>query len=222
MKSQYSVYALVDGTEVRYVGYSAFLTQRQKRHASKHPDWRLIVLGIYPTRESGLEHEKWRIRRFHGVGHNLTNITEGGQPGTFGSFHSYLTKSKISAAHRGKLLSDETKAKISAFHKGKRHSAETRVKMSIAHKGKLHSAESKIKISVVNKKRFELPEERTKLSVAHKGMSLSAKHRSAISVGRKRLFESPKERSKMSIARKRRPWSTAHRAAQERSEENNV
>ena len=46
------------------------------------------------------------------------------------------TKAKMSAALKGRVVSDETKAKISAGNKGKVISDETKVKMSDAQKGK--------------------------------------------------------------------------------------
>ena len=46
------------------------------------------------------------------------------------------TKAKLSAAHTGKILSEDHKAKIGAAHTGKTQSEETKAKKSAANKGK--------------------------------------------------------------------------------------
>ena len=91
------------------------------------------------------------------------------------------TKSKISAAMRGRQLSESHKAKLSAVRKGKKRgpmSEETKVKMSAVMKGKFHSEEMKAKMSAVRKgkpsphkgkRRSE--ETKSKISAAMKGQN---------------------------------------------------
>lgn len=49
---------------------------------------------------------------------------------------SQVTKDRIGAAHRGKIVSDETRRKLSESHMGHRHSATTIAKMSAYWKGR--------------------------------------------------------------------------------------
>lgn len=79
-----------------------------------------------------------------------------GKKNALGFKQTEETKTKISEANKGKIVSDETKAKMSASKignknwVGKKHSAETKAKMSASMKGKKHgplSIEHKAKIS---------------------------------------------------------------------------
>lgn len=78
------------------------------------------------------------------------NLTAGGE-GTvaFHKTHSAETKAKISAAHKGRIVSEETRHKMSIAKKGVRHTLEARMRMGDSHRGKKHSVETKKKFSDV-------------------------------------------------------------------------
>ena len=99
---------------------------------------------------------------------NGYNMTDGGE-GIIGYKHTQEALDKISAAHSGKVVSEETRERVrqakllsdytdseetrqkkSESHKGLKHSAETRAKMSGEGNGmygKNHTKESKLKMS---------------------------------------------------------------------------
>jgi hypothetical protein len=86
---------------------------------------------------------------------SLVNMTDGGEGLKNPSAE---TRAKISAAHKGKIVSEETKSKISAANIGKKHSAETKAKISNSVKGdkngfygNKHSEEAKAKMGLANK-----------------------------------------------------------------------
>jgi len=179
------VYGLVESQGVRYVGYSTRLNERRKEHRRDHPCWHFLVLGAYPTRELGLERERWWIRRLWKAGHPLTNITEGSNGAIVGATRSYLTRERISVANkkrwaspearakqsaklRGRIISAETRARLSAAHIGKSASLEARIKMSATRTGKCHSLESRAKIASANSRRIISDETRAKMSESAK------------------------------------------------------
>ena len=90
--------------------------------------------------------------------------------------HTDKTRRKMSAAHKGKCLSEETKRKLSEAQRGERGnnygkhpSNETREKLSEAHKGKRLNKETRRKISKALKGKIVSEETRTKLSMAQRG-----------------------------------------------------
>ena len=129
------VYALAEGMDVRYAGYTARPNQRRLEHGRRRPGLHWLVLGVYPTREDGLEHEIWWISRLHLAGHPLENVDPGGKASKPGTEKSYLTRAKLSASLRGHGLSSEARAKIGLANRNRHATAETRAKMSASHMG---------------------------------------------------------------------------------------
>lgn len=175
------VYVLIEGMQVRYVGYSENIERRRRNHLSAHPEWQFAVLGNYPDRTTGLENEKRWIRLFQEAGHQLINVSEGGEYGKLGRKVTRLTRDKLSVSmtgkqnRLGKRHSLETRSKISLAHIGKHHSFETRVKLSVASKGnrgflgKHHSQETRMKMSKTRKGKPLSLETRVKMSLAKIG-----------------------------------------------------
>lgn len=209
--NHYYVYALVDGMQICYVGYTANPGWRRKAWLKFRPAWRMITLGVYPTQGSGFEHERWWIKRLRDKGHPLTNKNKGGigfspLPGVHLSLE---TRAKISAGLKGRHHSPEARAKMSASKKGKLFSPEHKAKLSAYHKGRPLSLEHKAALkgrSPWNKGKSLSSEYRAKLSAAHKGKSTSLKGKSL----------SLEHRAKLSAARKGKSWSIARRSAYER------
>jgi len=225
------VYALVDGLDVRYVGYTARPERRRKAHARRHPDWHWLVLGSYASASDGLERERWWIKRLHDMGHPLTNISDGGTPGYFLGRHSMLTRERFSKAHLGQPAwnkgvpnSPEARRKISMALKGKKHSAETKAKMSIAHKGKQHalghrhSEATRLKMSAAHKGnqyslgRRHSAETKAKMSLAKRGRAPSPQCIAASIRAQTGRPKSAETRAKISATKQGRSLTPEHRA----------
>jgi len=196
--TSFLVYALAEGMDVRYVGYTARPDQRRRKHLRLHPTWRWLVLGAYPSAAVGLEQERWWIKRLYDKGHPLTNKSDGGTPG-FTKGHSEISRRKMSIAkkglpawNKGRPLSPETRAKLSAALKGKK--AWNKGVPNTAQKGKPISAEQKAKISASNKGKKRTPEMIARLSEAHLGQP----------AWNKGIPNSPEARRKISMALKGR------------------
>lgn len=97
---------------------------------------------------------------------------------------------------------EETRAKMSAAQKGKVMSQESRAKMSVAKKGKVRSEEHQAKISAANKGRVASEEHRAKISAANKGRVHSEESRANMSAAQKGRIMSEETRAKMSAAAK--------------------
>ena len=153
-------------------------------HRNNH--WQSIVIkhGLivekianWETHEQALEHEKFLIACFKGMGMKLCNQTEGGD-GVTGYVPTEEQRKKTSERMKNFVLSDEAKKKISlskignkaklghknsdehkaitaSIWKGKKLSEEHKKKLSLAKLGKKMSQETKNKISLSQKTRWE-------------------------------------------------------------------
>ena len=215
MTAKHFVYALTEGLQVRYVGYSASLAQRRQAHKISHPDWKLLTLGAYPSREIGLLEERAWIARLYAAGHPLINKSDGGEMGyPIGRAASNLTRARMSAAKLGRTMSHETKAKISAANTGKPRSAEYRAKISAAKIGKpghLLSTENKAKLLAANLGKPMSDRTKAKISAAHLGKSESTQTKAKISAGHRGKSLSPKHKANLSAAKKAW-WKAKHEA----------
>jgi group I intron endonuclease len=128
--------------------------------------------------------------------------------GATGYKHTEEARSKISAAHKGRVASSETRKKMSAWQIGKVVSPETRAKISAAHTGKKHSAEHIAKAAAARTGLKRSQESIAKVALWHTGKKRSAETRAKISaaakghkrnVGRKHSDET---RAKMSASGK--------------------
>jgi group I intron endonuclease len=149
-----------------------------------------------------------------GFGYNICP-TAGSRLGTM---HTPATRARMSAAGKGRVLSEEHRRKIGTSHIGKKLSAAARAKISVAHCGtklsldhrtkiseglcgRIYSAETREKMS-----RWERPETlRRAISVALTGKAKSPGHRaklSAVLMGRKIGPQSPETIAKRVAATK--------------------
>lgn len=127
------------------VGYTANFDDRREAWLKHRPAWRMITLGIYPARESALEHEEWWIARLRGMGYPLTNIHRGGLKPFLrldGVPISLQQRAKMSIAHKGKKRPD-----LSAIQAGKQHSSEWKANISASLAGHEVSRERRARIS---------------------------------------------------------------------------
>ena len=220
MSEPYKIYTLhdPDTLEVRYVGFTSKTLKRRLAGHILSSRWRddhranwiqsLVSNGKSPeillvesvSEENWKDREVFWISHFRLLGCDLTNSCDGGE----GAVNpSKETRSKIGAAHRGKVISSEQREKLRAANLGKVMSCEARKKMSIAHKGRVFSAETRAKLMVANlgkrhtaearakmraaqSKNTISPETRAKMGAALRGRPLTCQHRSKIGESNKR------------------------------------
>lgn len=146
------IYTLIDPRtdSVRYVGKTVQTPRRRlRRHLAEsymaagttHKDrWlrSLKAVGLEPRIEvidrcSSLEElsaaERRHIARLRALGVNLVNATDGGD-GTGGWHHTAESRAKISAALRGRVMSDDHRRNIGLSSVGRKATEETRAKLS--------------------------------------------------------------------------------------------
>lgn len=64
--------------------------------------------------------------------------------------HTPEAIAKISATHKGKVVSEETRKKIGDANRGRKRSAEARERMSVSHRGRITSEETREKLRVAS------------------------------------------------------------------------
>lgn len=121
--------------------------------------------------------------------------------GGTGGRHTDETKAKISAAHMGKILTQEHIAKMSAAMTGRVKSDETIAKMSAAMMGHAVSDETKAKLSAAHMGKVLTEEHRAKMSAANMGKTLSEDHRAKMSASQKGRVKTDETRAKISAAK---------------------
>lgn len=131
--------------------------------------------NTYVEWQDALSAEVYLISRLKAEGHDLLNLTLGGE-GSLGVAQSDATKAKRSASLSGRKVSEETKKRISTANTGKVRSEESRKKMREAKVGVRLSEEHKKKIGQSLKGRPVSAETRKKLSDTQKGKKLSSEH----------------------------------------------
>lgn len=82
--------------------------------------------------------------------------------------HTAEARAKISAAHKGKKISDKQKAQISLAHKGKKFTDGHRQKISATMMGHRVSDDARMKMSEMAKKRRATPEQKAQRAEATK------------------------------------------------------
>ena len=113
-----------------------------------------------------------------------------------GMTHTAASRAKMSAAAKGRVLSEEHRRKIGASHIGKKLSEEARAKISVARCGTKLSPEHRAKISEGLRGRIYSAESREKMSRWERPETL----RRAISVALTGKAKSPEHRAKLSAA----------------------
>lgn len=156
---------------------------------------RMVECGMDEKSALALEVEK--IASWKALGVKLVNITNGGE-GTSGRILSEESKAKISRAaslsNKGRVFSAETRAKISAKHKGQVISLSHRMSISRANKTRVLSDESHARMSAAQKAKVVPPftaEHCARISAANKGRL-------------KGLVRSAETRARMTLAQRKR------------------
>ena len=182
----YKIYGLKlkDSEDIKYIGYTSRLLEKRFhdhifntiRLKTKNANWIkkhkdeieiILIEDNIPTHKDVCSMEIYYIKMYKELGYDLNNLTNGGD-GVCGKPHTEETKSKISKANKGKIISEEQKRKLSNKQTGKKYSNEAKMKMSESHRGKLKSEETKNKM-----RKPKSEESKRKMSEARKGKVLS-------------------------------------------------
>jgi len=135
-----------------YIGKMADVYRPWGKHTTRPPSdpkrVRLLRGGL--TEQEANEWEKFYIKKYGRIDLG-TGILRNLKPGGEGGAHSPLTRAKIGAGNKGKIISAEARAKLRAALTGRKHSEERRAKVSAALTGRAHSAETRAKMSATAK-----------------------------------------------------------------------
>lgn len=152
---------------------------RSLLRSGRHPEF--IVIDEVPS-DNWQHFERYYIQQAKDAGFDLFNLTPGGDGfgagedhPWHGGCHSAEVKARISAAHKGRSLSDATKEKLRELALLRRHTVETRAKISAAGAGVPKSESHKLKIKA-----------------ALTGKSKSAEHRAKLRASRLAFLEATK------------------------------
>lgn len=149
-----------DGT-IFYVGKGVDRRSHSKKDRSKYHrnivskyGWENIQVHVFPcvSEAQALADEIQQIAQLRREGHELCNITDGGE-GCSGMIHSAETRLKITAALQGRKRgphSEAHKKALSDANKGQAPSEASRKASSVANKGRKHSDEMRAKISALH------------------------------------------------------------------------
>lgn len=144
--------------------------------------------GVTGLRHSKETKDRWsKLRRGISTGRPIhPNAKAALLAANLGSIRSEETRSKISAALKGRKLPASTIEKIRASMIGRLFTPEWRAKISAANKGRSFSEETKRKMSESAKRKKLSPEHRAKIGAAMKKRKLSEQHKLNISAAHKR------------------------------------
>jgi hypothetical protein len=195
-----------DTGEVFYIGKGRGDRATSKSRRNKH--WNHIVdkhgrtaeiVAPWPTEAEALDHEKFLIACFRGMGIPLVNLTDGGD-GLCGHVPSQETRAKRSASHMGKRVPDAVRKKMSEAKRAQWADPVARKNMVSAMQSCRENSEYRAKISANNRARFSDPEVRKRHSAALCAKLAEPEIRAKL-VGRK---HSPETRAKIASASRAR------------------
>jgi group I intron endonuclease len=188
------IYILTDPRNgaVRYVGKSDDPERRYRRHLTENGrthrhNWikQLVQLGLQPMMDViesvpktlWEEREIFWIAHYRALGHNLTNMCEGGN-GASGLSPSDETRRKLSEsgkrawAENPRPFPETAKLKVAAIHQGRKRPIETGQRISQSKTGSRHTIEARRKMSEAKRGRSHAPhsdETRRKIGSALSG-----------------------------------------------------
>ena len=121
------------GSSERRAHYMQGRNNYWNKIVSKYGKPEVQILANWDTEEEAFSHEVLLISCFRDMGHELANLTDGGD-GTSGYKHTEEHRKKNSLAKMGH-----------AFNKGRKHSEETKRKCGAKNVGRIHTKEEKQK-----------------------------------------------------------------------------
>lgn len=171
----YLHFRLTDGAPF-YVGKGKASTKRAHYKVGRNERWnrtvekhglKVEILSHWATDKEACEHEKLIISCLRSLGHDLVNMTDGGD-GMSGFVPSEETRAKRSVAMKGRKFTAEHRAKIIAAQKGREFSDEHRAKLAAAQMGKRQSETTKQKRSSAMKAAWSDPAIKAAMCAARK------------------------------------------------------
>lgn len=143
----------------------------------------LEVLFVVPSDGDWQAEEiKW-IANYRAAGHQLTNMTDGGD-GVHEHHPDVLEM--LRAGSTGKRHTEQAKAKVAAARLGVKHSSDTLAKLRQPRKPLTQAHRENISVALMGIARS--PETRSKMSAAKSGKQKSLEHRANMSAARKRYL----------------------------------
>jgi hypothetical protein len=189
-----------------------YIGKGQKRRAWQHSGrnryWTSIVgkhglkveiCAEWHTEAEAFEHEKFLISCFKGMSF------DGGE-GPSGMVMSAEHKASVSAAQKGRHVSELTRKRISKAKLGVKRTDEQRAKISESITGRELSDEHRAKISALFKGVEKSSDHRSKIAAALAGVPLSADRRAKISASLKGAKVSDEARVKIAAALTGKRW----------------
>ena len=180
-KLRYEMYLLTFSSGRQYIGISKngakFRYAKHRNGANNgdnvicHKAWRkygdpdMQVLAV-ADEEYIFELEQRAIKSYRTLFPHGYNMTGGGE---LSPSSARIVAQKISAANKGKPVSQATIDAVRKANTGRKHSAETRAKLSAAQKGRICSEETRRKISEAQKGKPRPPEGLLKMAEALRG-----------------------------------------------------
>jgi hypothetical protein len=161
-----------------YLGSGKIIIQSIKKYGKKN--FKKEVLEFYNTKQEAFNGQTKWINEYDTLSPKGYNISPSGGVGVPNSFHSNVTKNKISKSKKGVLLSEEHKLNLSKAKKGNLYP-----NIGKAKKGKVLSEEHKLKIGKGNKGRIKTIEEKEKIRNSLIGHKVSASTKEKISKSNK-------------------------------------
>lgn len=168
----------------------------QKRLGEKGMCLEVRLVAGNLTEDEAFRLEIERIAFWRGTGIKLANLSTGGE-GPAGVVPSEETRRKISAFHKGRLVSDETRKRLSESGKGRHGRENWTAEQKANHSAKISAA---LRGKSKKKGRVFTEEHRRKLSEARTGLKRSPEQCAAISARMKGHRHS--EETKMRIGEK--------------------
>jgi hypothetical protein len=160
---------------------------------------RTIVLTT-DDEQTALDHERELIALFGK--HTLTNITDGGK-GVPGYVFTPEVRAKISAAGKGRIVSEQARKNLSNALKGHVHSDDTKAKLRTAAKARAQTEEGRLHLAAAGKKANNA-DARKRQSETMKALMADPERIAAHSARIKAYFQTDEAKQRQSAAQRRR------------------
>jgi group I intron endonuclease len=161
-----------------------------------------VVLEDVQDEQQLAEIENWYLAYFRSIGVQMYNHKIAGPAGI--QHHSDETRAKISAAFRGKPLSESHRANIAKARTGRKHSETTKAKIGQIGRGRTPSPETLIRMREVQLGKIIPTEQRVAISQKLQGHSVSDETREKLRIARSKQTISDETRKRMREAQQRR------------------
>ena len=214
----YFLYELLEGEATRYIGMALDPNSRLQGHlrdaekgvethccnwirklARKGQLPRMLIMAEAQTKKQACQYERALIESYRGMGHDLTNMTEGGE----GGVSSEEIRKKIGAKALGRVHSEESRKKISeGLRRNYENNPAARAARGKATRGKHRSEETRRKIGESNKGRVCTDQMKEAIRRSRLGKPLSPEHRERIALSNTGGKRTEEQKVRMSAAQR--------------------